>query len=302
MKSRALLRLVVAGLVTTSGACTGPNPAYRTGDPPIDLPTSGSDGPADAPAADGPLADVLPAPTDAPVDSPVDVVATPDASGTDVSVSSAGLVLHWRFDEATGREARDSSPSGLHGADEGTTPPFHETERAPTQFPNTGSRRFQASANHGVRMSQSAAILRPTTGLTVTVWFRTTQTTRADLVCNGLDYFIRFAAPEVEFVRRRPAGGSDGHVTATGNAASAFDGAWHHAAGVATPTSTAMFIDGRMVARDGSSVPFTYLSGSVNVGRNAAASLNFEGSLDDVRIYARALSADEIAALAAGAP
>jgi hypothetical protein len=318
LRSRALLLLVV-GSATSSVACTGPNPAYQTRNP-SDAPVEAGvktdvPGIVDAPpsGADGPAADVLPPPVDVPVtpiDAPVTIdapvapidVASPDLPGPDVSVSSAGLVLHWRFDEATGSQAFDSSPSALHGADEGGTPPAHDPVIPTTRFPNTHSRRFQVNLNHGVRLASATAVLRPTTGLTVSVWFRTTQTTRSDPVCYGADYFIRFMPPEVEFARRRPAGGSINYVTATGNAPSAFDGQWHHAAGVATPTSTAMFIDGRMVARDGSSVPFTYLSGSFSAGRNAAASLNFEGWLDDVRVYARALTVQEVAALAAGAP
>ena len=317
--SCAFLRPLAVGLFTMLGACTEPNAAYQgatpSPEPPGEAGTPGdtvaradapTDRPVDSPAeapADGLASGLVDTMADAqPADPPDASAGSMDTGGPDVTVSSAGLVLHWRFDEATGREARDSSPSGLHGAAEGTTPPFHDTAIPPTRFPNSGSRRFQVNLNHGVRLSESAAILRPTTGLTVSVWFRTTQTTRSDLVCNGADYFIRFMPPEVEFVRRRPPIGSVNFVTATGNAPNAFDGAWHHAAGVATPAFTAMYIDGVRVARDSSGIPFTYLSGSVNVGRNAAASLNFEGWLDDVRIYARALDEDEIRALAAGAP
>ena len=82
-------------------------------------------------------------------------------------------------------------------------------------------------------MATSAAVLRPNDALTVSLWFRTSQTARAELFCNnGVDYFIRIAAPAVEFSRRSPAGGG-AELTATGSAAGAFDGDWHHIAGVA---------------------------------------------------------------------
>jgi hypothetical protein len=147
--------------------------------------------------------------------------------------------------------------------------------------------------------------LRPTQGLTVSVWFRTTQTTQGDLVSHGKDYFIRLDADDLlEFVRRRPPGSSSTWLSASGKAPAANDGQWHHAAGVASADGdTVIYMDGAPVNTDSQGLPFTYVTpSSLIVGRSMAGSHPFDGWLDEVRIYDRALTVDEIGALARGEP
>lgn len=279
-----------------AGTGTPDRPAEIAGDP-------DTAGPPDRPAGEHPPA------TDAPADAPAAFDAADVAGATEVpvprdrppdaTVSSAGLVLHWKLDEPSGTTARDSSPSGFNGAYTGEPPPAHEPVGAAPIPDNGGSRRFGAF-DQSVWLSDSLPALRPTAGLTVSLWFRTRQSARAELVCNGRDYYIQIASPAIEFTRRGPSGGP-ATTTASGSAPAAFDGAWHHVAGVATMAGTTVYLDGDPIGRAGPAA-LTYLSGSVNVARSSAASLNFVGSIDDVRIYARALDDAEIKALAAGAP
>jgi hypothetical protein len=215
-----------------------------------------------------------------------------------------GLVLHWRFDEPTGAAALDSSGHRFDGTYSGSSIPSPSAEVPPTTFANPGSRRFDATVGNSVQLASMPAELRPTQALTVTVWFRTTQTTRGDLVSHGSDYFIRWNVGEMEFVRRRPVGSASTFVSSSGVAPTANDGGWHHAAGVASVDgSTAIYLDGVVVDQDGSRLPFTYAaSGAVVVGQSMAGGQPFDGWMDEVRIYDRALSLDEIRALARGEP
>jgi hypothetical protein len=61
-------------------------------------------------------------------------------------------------------------------------------------------------------------------------------------------------------------------------------------------------MDGRRVDSDVSALPFTYAGdSSFSVGRSSSGSQPLEGWLDDVRVYDRALTDEEIKALALGA-
>ena len=276
------------GEVLSDTALDSPAPAdVSASEVPVDGPSSQADGPSSPP--DGPS-------------SPPDVVAmdrAPDVAGP----GSSGLVLHWRFDETTGTVAADASGGGLNGTYQGNPPPSTSMDRPPTVFANPASRRFFGDAGQGVRLANPPSRLRPTAALTVSVWFRTRLTTRSDLVALGLDYFLRHnTSGEFQFVRRRSMAATNQFYAATGPAPTALDGRWHHAAGVTTVESIALWIDGVVVGEQMAPVPFLYSTGSTFLaGQSAAAAVLFDGYLDDVRIYDRALSAEEIRALAAGA-
>jgi hypothetical protein len=229
--------------------------------------------------------------------SPVDAPRVVDAVGP----GAQGLVLRWRFDETSGAVAQDSSGRGLHGTYQGTPLPAPDVQ-APTGFVNPSSRRFVAASNQVVRLDGSPAALQPNTAVSLSVWFRTTATTRADLVCYGADYFIRLETGTIQFARRRPAGSSTSFLVASGAAATATDGAWHHATGLADAAGTHIWMDGKRIDSDATALPFTYTAGAAfSVGRSSAGNQPFEGLLDDVRVYNRALSDSEIKALALGA-
>ena len=90
----------------------------------------------------------------------------------------------------------------------------------------------------------------------------------------------------------------------------ALDGNWHHLAGVAAPGVFRLYFDGVATGcAIGDNETIVYDLGSdLWVGRHGdPAGLNhdrfdFEGNIDEVRIYTRALNDLEIAALARGAP
>lgn len=278
-----------AGDGTTGGAETG-GEGGEGGSVPPDAASGG---------ADGSTMDLL---------TPVDNAPSVDAAPRDVRVVDAlgpgarGLVLYWRLDESTGTVAQDSSGGGLHGTYQGTPIPAPDPEAAPTGFVNQGSRRFTTAGTNTIRLEGAPTPLQPSAGLTVSAWLRTTSSARADLVCYGSDYFIRYSNGVLEFVRRRPAGSSPASLSASGPAAGGHDGAWHHVTGVADASGTSIWMDGKRVNRDGTPLPLSYTAGSAfSVGMSASGNQRLDGWLDDVRVYNRVLTDDEIKALALGA-
>jgi hypothetical protein len=106
----------------------------------------------------------------------------------------------------------------------------------------------------------------------------------------AVDIFIRTAAGSAVV----------NHVKSVGTA---FDGTWHHIAWVDQNGAAALYIDG---VRDGRSFNYTKPSLALNVTSlgavlRSSACCFFRGALDDVAVWDSALSAQEIAELAAGA-
>ncbi len=296
-----LAHLLLAPLL----ACTAPNPAYVSRDARVEWPEVG--GMSDTPRGDA-APDTARVDGSAVVDGAAGTDGPPGADapgGADAPIGPvvAGLVLHWRFDETAGSTALDASGHGLEGTYSGT-PPSPSIEVPPTSFANPSSRRFDGTVGNSVQVASMPAALQPTQGVTVAVWFRTTQTTRADLVSQGNNYFIRWNIGELQFVRRRPLGSSTTFVAATALTPTANDGSWHHAAGVASVDGdTSIYLDGVLLDADVSRLPFTYANPSTFVaGQSMAGGQIFDGWMDDLRVYDRVLSADEIRALARGEP
>src|SRR5207244_11847480 len=76
------------------------------------------------------------------------------------------------------------------------------------------------------------------------------------------------------------------------------DGEWHHAAGVLRSGLAELYVDGVLVARDTTN-PITSVRTATLTEIGHVAS-GFVGDIDEVRIFARALTAPEIAALGSG--
>jgi hypothetical protein len=73
------------------------------------------------------------------------------------------------------------------------------------------------------------------------------------------------------------------------------DGQWHHVAGVYNGSQKLLYIDGALDASADSTGSILASTYNVNIGENnQATGRYFDGLIDDVRIYSRALSAEEI--------
>jgi hypothetical protein len=220
-----------------------------------------------------------------------------------VSVVRAGLIAHWRLDEASGSTALDSagtSPGALVGG---------------AAWRPAGGRIFGALEFDGNddRVELGDLDVTDGTGIAIAFWFR------ADDFDQG---FARFVSKATGFNEqehywmvstvggeggggalrfRLRAGGSTTTLASQGGVITA--GRWYHAAATYDGSRMRIYRDGQLVAEG----PKT---GTVNVNPEVPAALGnqplgagdapFDGLLDDVRIYNRALSLEEVEALASG--
>ena len=197
-----------------------------------------------------------------------------------------GLVGWWKFDDGAGTTAVDSSVSSSTGTLVGG--PTWTVGRL------AGALNFNGASYVSVANQTPYNI---TGNITVAAWIKVTSFTKAwqavvtkgdgawRLIRNGTNNSLCFAI-------------DGGPSTVFGNKDVVNDGQWHHAVGVYDGSNTYLYIDGTLDA----SFPWTgaVLTDAYNVfiGENAQATgRQFNGLIDDVRVYNVALSASQISAL-----
>jgi hypothetical protein len=219
------------------------------------------------------------------------LVATAPAS------AATGLAGRWTLDEGGGLTAADASGNGNGG-----------TLSAGVQWVagKAGSALAFNGAGGQLRIPSSSALETP--AVTVEAWVRRQGSpgafkyiaAKGATTCSAAAYGI-YTGPEggIQFYvssrsgmafTRSPDGGSG-----------VWDGRWHLVMGSFDGATVRLYVDGAEVGSGApESVPLDYGTldtRDVFVGRYpGCAGLDFDGSIDDVRIYGRALSAAEVAA------
>jgi hypothetical protein len=229
------------------------------------------------------------------------------SGGTCEGVATDGPALWWRLDEAAGTMAADASGNGRNGTYAGSpSPPAPSAQGAPVTFANPGARTFAAGGRSMVRLAPVPAALKPAGNLTVSVWFRATTAlvTGSDIINLGGDYFLRLKPDGIEWVKRANMMASGVYaICRLGGTTAHLDGRWHHLAGVTDAAGMRLYVDGVLGVSNGRADPIRYTYDQLLVGRegNGGANHDFEGTVDDLRIYTRALGQGDVAALAGGA-
>jgi hypothetical protein len=223
-------------------------------------------------------------------------------------------VLHWKLDEASGSLAVDSSPNGLNGSYSGTidmtdaslVAPTPSTMVPATTFADPFSRAFDGTGQQGILLTPMPAAMKPKNSITVAAWYRATRTDTmgSEIINAGDSYILRLRPTLVELARFQPtADAASNYVRCTGTPANFLDGNWHHLAGSVSPAGMQVYFDGVSVCTNTLGADLAYTSfDSFVVGHHARgrSDFDFEGNLDEVRVYGRVLSDTEIGALARG--
>jgi concanavalin A-like lectin/glucanase superfamily protein len=259
------------------------------------------------------------APDDAaPADVPVDVAPdlAPDVE-PDAAPVNLAPVLYWRFDEESGTQAMDSSGNGFVGSytgDMGAPAPSMEVPAA-VMFPDPRSRLFAMVERQAVQLAPMPMALRPANDITVTAWYRATgvdtnpangMASGSEILSGGNQYIVRLRPVQIEFSKRVMGPAAPLFVQCLGTVDGHLDGNWHHIAGVSSARGLKVYLDGTERCSNTTAnalQPILYDQGQdLWIGRHGNGQLqwDFGGSIDEVRIYARVLAPDEIAALATG--
>lgn len=218
--------------------------------------------------------------------------------------SARDLVLYWKLDEPGGTVAIDSAGGQLDGAYVGATgAPTPSPDVPVVDFVDRLSRAFSRTDHQAVQLAGVPPALRLPNNLTVMVWYHTTtldpQGMGAELVSIGGRYGLRLVEGGIRFYMHTGAAARNTDCFVS----SALDGSYHHVAGVSGPEGVKVYFDGiercsgpvtDAIAYDGAH--------DVLVGRRDGDGLSedFDGNIDDVRVYGRALPADEVLQLSRG--
>jgi hypothetical protein len=234
-------------------------------------------------------------------------VSSDASDASEVCALATGLVGYWPFEEGTGSTTADSSGNGNNGTL--VNSPAWSTSVPPTKYANTHSLTFDGAQSY-VTMGNPTQ-LQITGALSLAAWFKTSAT-----LANYRTIMSKWYS-----------GGTDGAFTllwtnsggptllVENSALQVFgaaapgvytDGAWHLVVGTWDGATTArIYVDGHQVSvttADASFGPLQSNTDPFDVGtdnRYAAGTGDrfFPGSIDEVRVYSRALTAAEVGAL-----
>ena len=205
---------------------------------------------------------------------------------------ASGLVGHWAFDEGGGSVARDSSGRGKHGRIQGGARWAKGKIGAALAFDGVRGH---------VRLPAGFADLR--SGFTVALWAYPTAAKKwarfIDLG-NGADAqnIVLTRDRTFDTIALEDKGGSAGNTGVPATGAIDLNRWQHFAAAIDASGNAVVYKDGVQVAVRATGVPAVVNRTSNYIGRSNWPGGFYQGRMDDIRIYDRALSAEEVKALA----
>jgi hypothetical protein len=214
----------------------------------------------------------------------------------------AGLVLALGFDEAAGATAIDSSASARNGT-------IRQALRAPGKFGNALS--FDGVDDWVTVTDTTASPFDLTTGMTVSAWvnpslmsgWETILMKERGVAGAGLLSYALYAHDGAPLAAGQPVPG--GYVRldpvattadrAVRGAATLPVNTWSHIATTYDGVRQRFFLNGVLVATANGTGSIAVSNGAIRIGGNASSTGEFfQGLIDEVRVYNRALTAAEI--------
>lgn len=220
-------------------------------------------------------------------------------SGSVVATASS-LVGYWNFDETGGSSLSDASGTGNNGMLYGGV--TRSSVLPPTScFANTSSLNFNGSNSSYVDIPDDQS-MDPSSQITIAFWMNARSLSSSDYTHL---VFKRQGSITSYGVWVNPAGNiymetNDNTVHGLSGTSVLGVNTWHYIVATYDGTTQKLFVDGTM--EDSAHLPgitLGYQNEPLELGRGAW-NLPFDGYLDDLRIYNRGLTDQEIADLAAG--
>jgi len=203
-----------------------------------------------------------------------------------------GLVSWWKFDDST--SGTSPAPQDSMGINNGTW-------GGGATYTNTAKLGNAANFTSSGYISLGDPVSLQPTNLSVSVWFKTSSIGDMRLVRKRTyGYILGMGASDL--------GASSGQVTFNifDSASNQYkvtststynDGSWHHAVGTFDGNNVKLYIDGQLIGTVTAAVNIYYESDEITIGRDGGVSSRyFTGQMDELKIYNRALTEQEIIA------
>jgi hypothetical protein len=225
-------------------------------------------------------------------------LSTVYAKGSNLSLEpldygDSSLVGYWPLTEGTGTIAYDYSGNNASGT-------WNGSQVGASGYYSAGKIGPWAGTFNGVNDYIPITNLTNLSGsqITITAWFKGSYAQSIVRYQSGSGNYVVLAWNGLDILS------NDGGTASGLSDGSVVDGAWHFMAMTWIQNSTngfASYRDGALVAsRNSSNSPLPNIGVPVYIGSQGGVAEFTNGSIDDVRIYNRALSASEIAAMYAG--
>jgi large repetitive protein len=211
-------------------------------------------------------------------------------SNTSTGPPTQGLIGYWNFDEGSGTVAHDTSGSGYNGTVNGAAW-------------TTGQINGALSFNGG-----TAYVVTPNIGLgssfSVSAWVNPAVTNQIGYARiletqynSGLYLGVNSSGTKYKFIVNSGAGSTSGCGLPLGCAeGGTVTAGWRLVTATYDGTTATLYVDGTVVATDTFTAP-SARNLPFYMGRYYAGGYGWNGSVDDVRLYNRALTATEVASI-----
>ncbi|MBI2676197.1 MAG: sulfatase-like hydrolase/transferase [Candidatus Aenigmarchaeota archaeon] len=212
-----------------------------------------------------------------------------------------GLVAHWKFDEGAGNLAMDSSGNG----NDGTV--FESSRKSGTACITGKCLAFDGINDYAVfgnkalfNFSQSA------TSFTLSAWIKTNSTERNNIVakgaCSSPGYRLRIGALNNPGAADFFLNDNSGNIMARATSSRRYDdGKWHYVIAVNDAGNLSLYVDGEKAGSAATPLGKSIASDAplavgiaFSSGTSICGSEYFNGVIDDVKIYNRALREGDI--------
>jgi len=198
----------------------------------------------------------------------------------------AGLVGHWKFNEKSGITTNDSSRYRNTG-----------TLTGATHLPVWAEKGIKFDGVDDYVNCGNDASLNITNAITISAWIKSTKTTDYNTIVSNLDInayngydFFTYTGGTI-YMQIANATTRDTLMVTK----SVTDGTWHMVTAVSDATTLSIFVNGIFIGSGARTVADMTFSENPLIGsRHSGTDPYFNGSIDEVRIFNRALSANEI--------
>ena len=218
-----------------------------------------------------------------------------------------GLVAHWRLDEVSGTIARDTTINAINGTWV-NSPTYGNDRPQALAFADVGSLSFNGSTQY-VTMGTPTQLPAGGTSKTLCAWAKATSLSGNQFIASYGSSSTN-SAMLIGLEGNTLDGGGYNNDLQVPNAVS--DNNWHFYALTYDSTShtETLYLDGAAQASSSQNIlnlqPAQAFMGQLvndqHVNPGSPGAFPWTGNIDDVRIYNRALSASEVAALSKGSP
>ncbi len=215
----------------------------------------------------------------------------------EISITDLSIVGWWRFDEGYGTTVSDSSGYGNHGT-------FGPQPYDPQWVPGMFGYALEFDGDDYVDVGNSSTLNFGIDNWTVTGWVKTTMGTGSSGILfgnggaqsGGIRYTLHVKGTACLITD------DDSTKVELKGSTSVADDVWHHLAGVRDGTTLFVYVDGELDGTDtladgydlsGTAQHNAYI-GAVIDNRNGSLTMHLVGLIDDVCVFSKALTEDEI--------